>query len=71
MSSLFSARKTPALQAVPSGSVPRTPVSQVRVTTCLSGGSPAMELGRRHGCSGLAQPSSIAEGARLPSLYPR
>jgi hypothetical protein len=40
----------------------------VRVTTCDSGGSPAIAFGSLQGCSGSAHPSSIDVAARLPSL---
>src|SRR5713226_7872763 len=47
---------------------PRTPISNVRVMTWSSGGSPASAFGRLHGLLGSAQPNSIVVGARLPSL---
>ena len=46
----------------------RIPTSNVRETTCLSGGSLTSAFGKLHGSLGSAQPSSIDVGARLASL---
>jgi hypothetical protein len=51
-----------------SPNAPRTPASTLVATTWSNGGSPAIEFGSRQGLSGSAQPSSIADGARL--LWP-
>ena len=39
--------------------LPRTPASQVSVTTCWSGGSLANAFGKLQGLAGSAQPSSM------------
>ena len=47
---------------------PRAPPSTVRDTTCLRGGSLRNTFGSLHGAAASAQVSSIAVGARMPSL---
>src|ERR1700744_2574504 len=65
---LFSPRNQPTFQRKLFSWALRRPASKVLVTTCFRGGSLTSALGKLHGSSGLAQPSSIAVGARLDSL---
>ena len=48
--------------------VPRAPSSAVRDTTAASAGSARKSLGSLQGAAGSAQVSSMAVGARMPSL---
>ena len=72
MSSVSPVRNRPRFQVVrpPSqlgGSVPRSPVSIVRLTTCFSEGSERKKAPSVQGSSGSAQASSAGVGVRLAS----